>query len=163
MPPRRREFRGVFQPTGAVIVGLGLLTLVTSGIGALWNTLDPQGPDHVAQSWRMVVSGGLALALGFPLFHYGKRYQRESFTRREALLAVALIWASAALFGGLPFMLAIDLPFPDSIFEAVSGLTTTGATVIENIEGRLSRPLLLWRSLISWLGGMGIVVLFVAV
>jgi len=51
----------------------------------------------------------------------------------------------------------------DAFFESVSGLTTTGATVIVDIEGRLSRPLLLWRSLIQWLGGMGIVVLFVAV
>jgi len=51
----------------------------------------------------------------------------------------------------------------DAFFESVSGLTTTGATVIADIEGRLPRPLLLWRSLIQWLGGMGIVVLFVAV
>ncbi len=51
----------------------------------------------------------------------------------------------------------------DSFFESVSGLTTTGATVVADIEARLSRPLLLWRSLIQWLGGMGIVVLFVAV
>jgi len=60
-------------------------------------------------------------------------------------------------------MLGAGMPAADAFFESVSGLTTTGATVIVDIEGRLSRPLLLWRSLIQWLGGMGIVVLFVAV
>jgi len=60
-------------------------------------------------------------------------------------------------------MLGAGMPPADAFFESVSGLTTTGATVIDDIEGRLSRPLLLWRSLIQWLGGMGIVVLFVAV
>ena len=60
-------------------------------------------------------------------------------------------------------MLGAGMSAADAFFESVSGLTTTGATVIDDIEGRLSRPLLLWRSLIQWLGGMGIVVLFVAV
>ncbi|MGB5546058.1 MAG: potassium transporter TrkG, partial [Polyangiales bacterium] len=84
-------------------------------------------------------------------------------SRREALLAVSLIWIAAGACGAVPFMLGAGMSVADSFFESVSGLTTTGATVIGDIEGRLSRPLLLWRSLIQWLGGMGIVVLFVAV
>ncbi|MBW2404103.1 MAG: TrkH family potassium uptake protein [Deltaproteobacteria bacterium] len=87
----------------------------------------------------------------------------ERISRREALLAVSLIWIAAGACGAVPFMLGAGMSATDAFFESVSGLTTTGATVIVDIEGRLSRPLLLWRSLIQWLGGMGIVVLFVAV
>jgi trk system potassium uptake protein TrkH len=87
----------------------------------------------------------------------------ERISRREALLAVSLIWIAAGACGAVPFMLGAGMSAADAFFESVSGLTTTGATVIDDIEGRLSRPLLLWRSLIQWLGGMGIVVLFVAV
>jgi trk system potassium uptake protein TrkH len=76
------------------------------------------------------------------------------------------------LFGALPYVLDAGMSPVDGVFEAISGFTTTGSTVVDNIEGRnpegtppggLSRPLLLWRSLTQWMGGMGIVVLFVAV
>jgi trk system potassium uptake protein TrkH len=96
-------------------------------------------------------------------FLYGNRFVSERISRREALLAVSLIWIAAGACGAVPFMLGGGMSAADAFFESVSGLTTTGATVIVDIEGRLSRPLLLWRSLIQWLGGMGIVVLFVAV
>ena len=101
--------------------------------------------------------------LGLAAFLYGSRFVSERISRREALLAVSLIWVAAGACGAVPFMLGAGMPPADAFFESVSGLTTTGATVIGDIEWRLSRPLLLWRSLIQWLGGMGIVVLFVAV
>jgi trk system potassium uptake protein TrkH len=101
--------------------------------------------------------------LGLGAFLYGNRFVSERISRREALLAVSLIWIAAGACGAVPFMLGAGMSAADAFFESVSGLTTTGATVIDDIEGRLSRPLLLWRSLIQWLGGMGIVVLFVAV
>lgn len=89
--------------------------------------------------------------------------RNRGLSRRDATLAVALIWAGAGVFGGIPFMLGAGFGPADAFFEAISGFTTTGATIVQDIEGTLSRPLLLWRSLIQWLGGMGIVVLFVAV
>ena len=102
-------------------------------------------------------------AIGLGAYYYGRRHASENVPRREAILGVALIWLFAGIFGGLPFVVSAGMSPTDAFFESVSGLTTTGATVIDDIEDRLSMPLLLWRSLIQWLGGMGIVVLFVAV
>lgn len=89
--------------------------------------------------------------------------------RREGLVAVFLSWAAAGAFGALPFWLyarfegfpAFD-SFTACLFETISGFTTTGATVVADVEA-LPHGLLLWRAMTQWLGGMGIVVLFVAV
>jgi len=122
---------------------------------------DPTRPQGGAAS--LALSAIIVSIVGLAAFLYGNRFVSERISRREALLAVSLIWIAAGACGAVPFMLGAGMSPADSFFESVSGLTTTGATVISDIEGRLSRPLLLWRSLIQWLGGMGIVVLFVAV
>jgi trk system potassium uptake protein TrkH len=82
--------------------------------------------------------------------------------RREGILIVVFGWVLASLFGALPYYLTGTLSHPvDALFEAASGFTTTGATVLPNIEA-VDRGILLWRSFTQWLGGMGIIVLFVA-
>ena len=82
--------------------------------------------------------------------------------RREAILLVAGGWLLASFFGALPFVLDGTFPsFLDALFESVSGFTTTGATVLTAIEDQ-PQSILLWRSLTQWLGGMGIITLFVA-
>nr|WP_255216451.1 potassium transporter TrkG [Pseudenhygromyxa sp. WMMC2535] len=89
--------------------------------------------------------------------------EEEPLHRKDAIGVVVLIWCVMGIFGALPFMLEGALLDPAAaIFEAVSGFTTTGATVIGDIEG-LSRATNLWRCEMHWVGGMGIVVLFVAV
>jgi trk system potassium uptake protein TrkH len=84
---------------------------------------------------------------------------------REGYLVVALTWLAAALFGALPFLLSgdaqLDRPF-DALFESMSGFTTTGATVLTDVES-LDRSVLMWRQFTQWLGGMGIIVLALAV
>src|SRR5690606_5294307 len=83
--------------------------------------------------------------------------------RKDALGSVALTWLCLGLFGGLPFVVEGSITTPAAaIFEAVSGFTTTGATVLGNID-EVSRATNLWRCEMHWIGGMGIVVLFVAV
>jgi len=88
---------------------------------------------------------------------------RAQMRLREALLAVAAGWLVSAAAATLPFLLTGSLPsFVDALFETMSGLTTTGATVVGDIEA-LSPGILYWRSLLHWLGGLGIVVIFLAV
>lgn len=83
--------------------------------------------------------------------------------RKDALGVVALTWLCLGVFGGLPFVVEGSIHSPSgAIFEAVSGFTTTGATVVGDVDG-LSRATNLWRCQMHWFGGMGIVVLFVAV
>lgn len=161
---RWREFRGVLRPTGAVITGVAVAQAACAiGGGALEWWVVPEG-DRSLWDVASLLVGALATGLiGMSAFIYGKRFSGSTLTRREAILAVVLIWCMAGVFGGVPFALGAGMSPVDAYFEAMSGFTTTGATVITDIEDRLSMPLLLWRSLIQWLGGMGIVVLFVAV
>jgi len=81
---------------------------------------------------------------------------------RDGFMVVVLFWVVLGLFGAIPFMLATDLSVVDSIFESLSGLTTTGATVITGLD-HLPRALLYYRQQLQWLGGMGIIVLAVAI
>lgn len=82
---------------------------------------------------------------------------------REGFIAVGLAWVFMGLFGALPFVLSGDIPnYIDAVFETVSGLTTTGATILNDIEG-MSRGGLFWRSFTHWIGGMGVLVFMMAV
>lgn len=92
-----------------------------------------------------------------------KKDTNSVMSTREGFLFVASSWFFASLSGALPFYLSGEIPFfHDAYFETMSGFTTTGASILTNIEG-LSKSLLFWRSQTHWLGGMGIVVLTVAI
>lgn len=160
---RVRDFRPVGRPAGAVMIGIGVMIAVCGATGFIWDVLAPD--PELPQGGAIPCLGAalLCVVLGVFVHRWGRRSQRESLTRRQALLAVAMIWFVAGVGGALPFVFGARLSPADALFESVSGLTTTGATVIGDIEERLSRPILLWRSMAQWLGGMGIVVLFVAV
>jgi trk system potassium uptake protein TrkH len=109
-----------------------------------------------------LVSVGITLVVGFGLFLFG-RSKIETIFIREAVFIVASGWVLAGIFGSLPFYYTNTLEnVIDCFFETVSGFTTTGSTVITNVE-IVHRAVLYWRSLIQWLGGMGIIVLFIAV
>ena len=83
---------------------------------------------------------------------------REGLTIQQTFLVTTLVWLALPVFGALPFMLGeTQLRFVDAFFEAMSGLTTTGSTVLSGLED-LPRGLLLWRGLLQWLGGIGIIV-----
>ena len=88
--------------------------------------------------------------------------RRISLPPRDGFLFVALAWVCASALGALPFTLAGTLSYVDAFFETISGFTTTGASILTDIEA-MPRSLLLWRSTTHWLGGMGIVVLTVAI
>lgn len=109
----------------------------------------------------LVWAAVLTAAVGALLAWFGGREQSR-IGRREALVVVASSWFAACLFGGLPFVFGAAMTPWDAFFESSSGFTTTGATILSDIEGRLTPPLHLWRTLTHWLGGLGIVVLFVA-
>ena len=85
------------------------------------------------------------------------------FYAREGFLAVALTWVLLSFFGALPFWLGREIPsLTDALFETISGFTTTGASILNNVEG-LSPSMLMWRSFSHWVGGMGILVFVLAI
>jgi trk system potassium uptake protein TrkH len=148
---------------GAVLVGLGLAQLLSDLVAWIWELASPAPALPRGGVAACLVSALLSAAVGAVLYRSTSKPARKELTRREALLTVALIWLTTGVFGAVPFVIGAGMSPVDAFFETTSGLTTTGATVIVDIEQRLSRPLLLWRSVLQWLGGMGIVVLFVAV
>ena len=78
---------------------------------------------------------------------------------QQAFLLTALSWLSIAVFGSLPFMLSVlELSITDAFFESMSGITTTGSTIISSLENA-PRSILLWRAMLQWLGGIGIIVM----
>ena len=111
----------------------------------------------------LLKSMAITVGTGF-LFYIVFRSQKvEIISQREGMAIVAFGWTAIGLFGSLPFYLEGELTlFVDAFFESVSGFTTTGSSVLTNIEA-VSKGLLFWRSFIQWLGGMGIIVLSVAI
>lgn len=119
--------------------------------------------DTELRSAFAYLSSGLIAALVALLLRRIGRKQNDEIHRKDAIGVVVLIWTLMGVFGALPFMLEGSLVDPTSaLFEAVSGFTTTGATVMADVE-QVSRATNLWRCVMHWVGGMGIVVLFVAV
>jgi trk system potassium uptake protein TrkH len=111
----------------------------------------------------LMLSTIITLVSGLLIYLVFRSDKSEVISQREGMAIVALGWTSVSLFGALPFYLAPGgCSFTDAFFESVSGFTTTGASILTNIE-ETPRGLLMWRSYIQWLGGMGIIVLSVAI
>ena len=117
----------------------------------------------IYQEWDMILpmaSVPIALVLLGTLLIQVPRREREA-PLSIALMAVALIWLVCALTSALPFTLGLDVSYLDALFEAMSGWTDTGLTMMRSVDD-LPRTLLFWRSLMQWLGGIGIVAFTIA-
>lgn len=112
--------------------------------------------------WReFIITAGIAAALGLVLT-FSKPKNRLIYAR-EGFAIVALAWVVLSLIGSLPFYISGEIPrFVDALFETVSGFTTTGSSILSNIEG-LSNCMLFWRSFTHWIGGMGVLVFVLAI
>ena len=146
--------RVVLGVNAGVVLSLGLALLVPLALSLLYRD----------GSWASFL---LPAALMVPLGAAGLRASRLRegglVLERDVYFAVTLAWALAALLGGVPYLLDGTFVSPlDSTFEGMSGFTTTGATLLADIEAE-TPSILFWRSMTQWLGGIGIVVLFVAV
>ena len=113
------------------------------------------------EGWAYVAVLALCLVLGQLLTH--KKPHNPSFYAKEGFVTTALGWIVMSLFGCLPFLITGEIPsFVDALFETVSGFTTTGASILSDVEA-LSHCSLIWRSFTHWIGGMGVLVFLLAV
>ncbi len=122
-----------------------------------------EGYEATIRGFGMAMGVGL---VGSVLLRLAGRKARAEFFRREGLLVVGLAWVVAGALGAIPFLFSGFLPSrADALFESISGLTTTGASVFGSGPNRpvedLPNSILLWRALLQWLGGMGIILVFV--
>ena len=145
------NYRSIIFVLGRLTFGYGLCMLVPCALSfyegeAAWTSL-------LASA---LISGALGALMSLA------KHERHRIGIREGYAIVGFSWILASLLGALPYTLAGILPnYVDAVFETVSGLTTTGASVITDLE-IVPGGIVLWRSLTHWLGGMGIIVLFIA-
>ncbi len=155
-------WRAAVRPVAWVTAGLAGCMAGCALLGNIVNTWLMEPRDIDQGSATAMLAAAIVTLVGAALL-WSMSEANDGLGRRQATLSVALIWLATGVFGSLPYLFDARLAPADGLFEAVSGFTTTGATILSDIEGTASRTLLLWRSLTQWLGGMGIVVLFVAV
>ena len=137
---------------GALMFLIGVLMLPAASISWIYNE----------DSTPIMVSAAISLFIGMVFFFSFSKYD-QLIRKREGYLIVALSWVIMTLFGMLPFYFSDQIDtVSDAIFETVSGLTTTGASILTDIEA-MPKGLLFWRSMTQWIGGLGIIVLTVAI
>ena len=140
---------------------IGILLLIN---GLLMLTAVPFGIYHGEGSWKGILVASLVNSvIGFIFYYNTKDNENKELKRRDGYLIVILSWIAMSLFGMLPYIFTDQISnVPDAFFETVSGYTTTGASILNDIE-ILDHGILYWRSLTQWIGGMGIIVLAVAI
>lgn len=147
------NYKMIFYTTGQALKILGAMLLVPAVVALIY-----------AESciWSFLITTAIAFALGFSLTFFFKPTS-QVFYSREGLIIVALAWLSLSLIGALPYVISGEIPhYIDAFFETVSGFTTTGSSVLADVE-KLSHGMLFWRSFAQWLGGMGVLVFVMAI
>jgi trk system potassium uptake protein TrkH len=156
-PVRRQEplidFRPVFLVVGLLLLIVGMAMLLPSVVGLLRDS--PNGEAFFASAVVTIAVAGAAVA--------ANRVPMITITRRQTYILVVMAWVMLPGFAALPFVFSeVDLSFTDAYFEAMSGLTTTGSTVLTGLD-QMAPSILLWRALLHWLGGIGIIVMAMAI
>ncbi|HSG80727.1 MAG TPA: potassium transporter TrkG, partial [Gemmatimonadota bacterium] len=141
----------ILHIVGLIVAAVGAAMVFSAAVAALYRS-----PDWLA----LLQAGAVSVLVGVALDRLTPR--PTELTIRESYLIVSLAWLSAAIAGALPFWFAGAAGPLDAFFESISGFTTTGASIFPD-PGSLTKGLQFWRGLTQWMGGMGIIVLVVAV
>jgi trk/ktr system potassium uptake protein len=147
------DLRPVLFVLGTLTLIVGLAMVVPGAGGLVLGTRN--GPAFLAAAAITIGIGGFLIA--------GNRAPMPQLTLRQIYVLTVLVWVTVPAFAALPFVFSeLRLSYTDAYFEAMSGLTTTGSTVLVGLD-RMPHSVLLWRGLLQWLGGIGIVVMAMAV
>ena len=142
----------VFSVTGRIFVAMSLILLLPAAVALIYRE---------SCFFAFLICAAAAFAIGIILKCVTKNHSNVMYAK-EGFLIVALAWLLMSLIGCLPFVISGEIPnFADALFETVSGFTTTGASILTDVES-LSKGLLFWRSFTHWIGGMGVLVFILA-
>ncbi|MDR2911074.1 MAG: TrkH family potassium uptake protein, partial [Bacteroidales bacterium] len=143
----------IIRILGFLIFGEGIALLISLLVSLFYG--GPDLPAFIITSVITLTTGGLLLVL--------TRNAVKDIGKREGFCIVAFSWVTFSFFGSLPYIISGSIPnFTNAFFETISGFTTTGSSILTNIEA-LPHGILFWRSFTQWLGGMGIIVLSLAI
>ncbi len=147
------NFKIIFHFMGLLLLFNGVSMLVASSVSLYYNDGAFRG---------IMISALITISIGFVVFLLTRKHKKE-IKKRAGYVIVTFGWLIMALSGTLPYLLTGAIPgFTNALFETMSGYTTTGATILNDIE-ILPESILFWRSLTHWIGGMGIIVLAIAI
>ncbi len=148
------RFKALVKIIGLLLVIEGLFMLACIPFSVYYGATDLM---------PILVSAGITILTGGLMWVIRRKYDAQDIGKREGYLIVSLTWVIISFFGALPFYLSGAIPsFTDAYFETMSGFSTTGASILRDIE-IVPKGLLFWRSMTHWIGGMGIIVLSIAI
>lgn len=139
---------------------LGILLLMNAGFMAICLPVSL----YYQEDWMpFLLSASITGAVGFLLRFFTRKLPSKELKKRDGYIVVTSGWIVMSIFGALPFLISDSIPdFTNAFFETISGYTTTGASILNDIES-VPKGILFWRSFTQWIGGMGIIVLAVAI
>ena len=142
------NYKTVFFTLGILLIILGVAMMVPVVFQLIYKEFDS----------TFIISSIITVTFGI-LFFLSNIDHLKLINTQQAFLLTALSWLSIAIFGSLPFFFSeLNLSITDSFFESMSGITTTGATILNNIESS-PKGILVWRSMLQWLGGIGVILM----
>src|SRR6056297_4118679 len=143
----------IVQVLGFLLIIEGVFISLSFFVSLYFNQYD---------QFALGITAFICIALGV-LIRFTTKKASKSISKRDGYIIVSLVWIVFSVFGALPFVISGAIPsYTDAFFETISGFTTTGASILNDIEA-MPYGLLFWRSLTQWLGGMGIIVLSLAI
>lgn len=147
------NFKTIIRIIGILLLLETVMFLVCSGVSSYYRESD------MLDFWK---AGGITAGVGLLLAALGKGGERQ-LTRRDGYVLVSFAWVAFSLFGMLPFYIGRYIPdIANAFFETMSGFSSTGATILDDIES-LPHGILFWRSMTQWIGGLGIIMFTIAV
>ncbi len=146
------NFKLISRILGILLLIESLFMFLSAGVSLIYSESD---------LFAFLISTFITGAVGGSLLYLGRSFE-NNISKREGYLIVTVSWIFFSIFGMLPFIISGAIPrISDAFFETMSGFTTTGASILTDIDS-LPHGILFWRSLIQWLGGMGIIVFTLA-
>ncbi len=142
------NYKTVFFTLGVLLIVLGFSMLVPITVQLIYNEFNSS----------FIISSIITVTFGV-LFFLANIDHNRSLSTQQAFLLTGLSWIAVAIFGSIPFIFSdLNLSITDAFFESMSGITTTGATIINNLSDT-PKAILSWRAILQWLGGIGIIVM----
>ncbi len=148
------NFKLIFNMAGIVLIFVSFFMLMPVVVSLIYRQDD---------TMPLILSFLITLVSGTTIYLITQKHKKEELRHREAFAVVTISWVTVTFFGALPYILSNSIPsFTDAYFESMSGFTTTGASILTDIEA-LPNGILFWRSLTQWIGGMGIILFAIAI
>jgi trk system potassium uptake protein TrkH len=147
------NYAAIIRVLGSLLLIEAFFLLISGGVSLIYSEKAYQ--SFLLASFAAILPGTAAI--------YFTRNKKRGIQKREGFIIVSLVWIMFSFIGSIPFIHSGSIPnYTNAFFESISGFTTTGSSILNNIE-ELPRSILFWRSIIQWMGGMGIIVLSLAI